>query len=168
MNNPLEKLLEWRLENIIERFDINLENFHYRTLFQVRKNQWDILNQKLLSCGYITEEDNIFNSCYYVIKNIVWKNIINYVLIENKCHVHMLWNGYTIEYGRCEKYSYMVRDLILNINTRDRIKTKKNLNILYSTIIHYLLLLNEIVSHNLIVDLTNILNMYIFDVILVI
>ena len=166
MINPLEKLLEWRLAIIIERFGININNFAYDVPYKIRKNKWQILNQKLASCGYFTSQES--NTCYYAIKNIVWKNIINYELTQSKCHVHMLWNKNKTEHDRCKKYGYIYTNLILNIGTYNECESRQNLNILYSTIIDYLLLLNEIISHNLIHDLTNILNMYMFDVILVI
>ena len=168
MNNPLEKLLKWRLDNIIEQFDIEMDNFNWGVSYKVRKNAWKILNQKLVLSGYITLQDSELHGCYYVIKNIIWKNIINYELRDNTCYMHMLWNKYKKTYAIHTKKQILLRATILNIDTDNKIESKKNLKRLHSTMIHYLLLLNEIILHNLIHDLTNILNMYIFDVILVI
>ena len=168
MINPLEKLLRWRFYNIIEKLDINMDNFDYSALYQVRKNALKILNQKLISCGYVTLEESKLYGCYYIIKNIIWKNIISYELTQTKCYVHMLWNKNKTKHDRCGKYGYIVTNLIFNIDTYNSYESSKNLKILYATIIQYLLLLNKIISRYLLNDLTTILNMYIFDVILII
>ena len=167
MNNPLEKLLKWRLNNIIEQFNIDIYNFSLGSPYQKRKNEWNILNQKLVSHGYITLEESNIYGCYYVIKNIVWKNIINYELTQNKCHMHMLWIKYNAIYPILSTKGYLYHNIILNIDTNNSTESKQNLDKLYSTIIDYMLLLNRIIRHNLIIDLANILNMYIFDIILI-
>ena len=163
MNNPLEKLLRWQFYNIIEKLDINMDNFDYSALYKVRKNALKILNQKLISCGYVTLEESKLYGCYNIIKNI-----ISYELTQTKCYVHMLWNKNKTKHDTCGKYGYIVTNLIFNIDTYNSNESSQNLKILYSTIIQYLLLLNKIISRYLLNDLTNILNMYIFDVILII
>ena len=113
-------------------------------------------------------EENIIPDCYYVIKNIIWKNIINYNIIDNKFHVYMLWTKKLQINYTTNIVPFLNRHIILNKNISYTDKSNDNLDMLYSIIINYLLLLEPIILNYLIVDLSYVLKKYMFDVILMI
>ena len=168
MNNPIEKILEWRLDQLFHKLDFDIKNIALTITVDERNKQWKILNQKLVLNGYISLEKSTSYGCYYVIKNIVWKNIINCVIINDMFHVHMLWNKSWQNCGKLVMFPYFNRNLIFNKGTPYDHDSKNNLDTLYSIIINYLLLINPIILNHLISDLSNILKKYMFDVMLII
>ena len=108
------------------------------------------------------DSDNL--CCYMAIKNIIWKNIINYRATEFDYYTHMIHTGYkctTPLYGTPCLYS----ETLLNANN---INSNNYLDILQQKIINCLLLLDEIIIQYLIGDLLHITKMYIFDAWLII
>ena len=168
MINPLEKILERRFDTLFQKLDFDVNNIILNTSIADSNKQWIILNQKLVLHGYVTSEESMINGCYYVIKNIIWKDIINYIIQDNIVHIHMIWTKNIQNYEKTIMFPYFNRGLILNKSTKYSGKSMDNLNMLYSIIINYLLLLNPIVLNHLISDLSNVLKKYMFDVMLVI
>ena len=95
---------------------------------------------------------------------MIWKNIINYEIVENKMRTYMLYNNYISEY-RITIYPINY-DALLNMY--DGGTSLDNMFIMHNTIINYFLLLTGIVMSNLISDLLWITKLYVFDVMLII
>ena len=153
--NPIYLLVEYRLNNFMIDFDFKERNgFTYISRCKEMK-------QKLISYGYIT--DNL-NYCFAAIKHMIWKNIINYEIVENKMRVHMYYNNYISEYPI--KIYYIYHDSLLNINDDGR--SLDNMDIMHDIIINFFLLVDNVVMSNLIPDILSIMKLYVFDVMLMV
>lgn len=161
----IKKLVKLRLESLIREFDINMENFNIGSA--KTEQNWLALEEKIIPSNYVTIEKNSGRKCILIIHNIIWKNIIKYELIENKWHTHMLHSNYrSFGYIRT-KFLSMNYDYLLKINS-DKDTYNYNNNKLQNLIINYLMLINPIILKYLIIDLSNIIKMYMFDVIITI
>ena len=151
--NPIFLLVEYRLNNFMVGFDFkDLHAFTYNPKCEEMK-------EKLISYGYtIDTHPYDLNFCLYAIKHMIWKNIINYEIVENKMRTHMLYNNYISEY----------RITIYPINYDALLNMYDGGTSLDNTIINYFLLLTGIVMSNLISDLLWITKQYVFDVMLII
>ena len=169
----IEKLIEIRFYNFIREFDIIITDFDTYSQINKRKNSWDILKQKLIKSGYATNEYDIID-CYLLIINMLLKNIITNEIIDDhdKWHTFMPYNGYsTITLALPSFTPYLSYKAVLG---KSNIKYNpyypehwENCTILQTKIINYIMLLDILVTENMIYDLAHILKAYIFDVILV-
>ena len=166
--NTINLLVVWRFENFIKKFDIKIKNFSRQVSLRDRKVAWLQLKQKLILHKYVTVDSDIL-CCYMAIKNIIWKNIINYKATYGVYYTHMIHSGYKCDtplYGTPCLYVEALLNAS-NINSNN-INSNNNLDILQQKIINYLLLLDEIIVKYLILDLLHISKMYIFDAWLII
>ena len=160
----IKKLVEWRLESLIREFDINMKNFSMSA--PMREQNWSLLGEKIIPRDYITSEKNIGRICILIIHNIIWKNIVTYKFEGNEWHSHMLHINYTSNYTFVTYNVSMTRDYLLKNYIASR--SYENNEKLENIIINYLMLINPIITEFLIVDLSNIIKMYMFDAILTI
>ena len=161
----IEKLVKIRFDNFILEFDISISDLTIYNI-NIRKNNWDIVKQKLIKRGYVTKEVDAFD-CYLVIKNIIWKNITSYEIIDNQWHIYMYHNAFTyinqIYHCLTPVLSYKIA---LGIHSSYYLKQKNNCDILQTKIINYIMVLDTLVTQHMISDLVNMIKMYIFDVML--
>ena len=160
----INKLVERRLKCLIREFDINMKNFSFKSLM-IEQN-WLLLGEKIIPRDYITTKKNISHLCILIIHNIIWKNIINYELIERKWHCHMLYIDYKSSYTLSTKI-YMSNSFLLKHTILPDMVHKNNQKIQNITI-NYLMLSDTIITEFLIHDLSNIIKMYMFNAILTI
>ena len=166
----IEKLVERRLDNFIKEFDIDMNCFSVTSTNNTIKINWHKLTQKLIEYGHVTNHSHTFN-CYYVIKNIVWKNILFYDITNEKIHLNMYHNNYQIitpifRY-HMHTYPFLSREDILNRNRDFYSMLIDNCTKLQTKIINYIMLLDILVTEYMINDLAYIFKMYIFDVMLI-
>ena len=162
--NPIRLLVEWRFDNFVKEFNMSgfmasSENFFI--------DNGDALKQKLTVFGYtidINEDSTVINSCYCFIKNIIWKNIINYENILDMIHVTMIHINYKDKYITKK---YRINKNIL-LNQSRHFSTDNYISKMHNIIINYILLINDIVTSNLILDLLSINKQYMFDAMLII
>ena len=164
--NPIQLLLEWRTDNIIRDFDINMENFSPTISNTEREKNWKMLKQKLISRGYIIIDKYAPHICYLIIKNIIWKNIIYYEIAQDNYCLCSLYNNcqYRLFYNNSHS-AYFTREGLFR---GDDTKFLDNINILEDIITKYLILLNDIITQYLIPDLSHITKSYMLDSILII
>ena len=95
----IEKLVEIRLNNFIKEYDIDINCFS--TYTNNRKVSWEQLKQKFIKNNLVADDCDAFD-CYLIIKNIVWKNIISYDIINNKWYIYRHHNNWhdVIEFYR--------------------------------------------------------------------
>ena len=165
LENPINLLICYRLEKIINEFDIKMENFSFGTSLNDIKTNWLQLKQKLILHKYVTN-DSDFVSCRVAILNIIWKNIIIHKAIGSSSYCHMIYSGYINCRIHCE-YPSLYKNILLE-KTRNNMESNNNLDILQQKIINNLLLVDQIIIKYLLVDLLHIINMCIFDVWLII
>ena len=162
--HPIEILVQWRYDKFISEFNINIRKFNSNNK---RKENWIKLKEQLISRGNVIDTDS-FIHCYMFIYNIIWKNIINYSVSDiEPCgynwHCHML---YTTP-KKIRKHYYHEPLLQYDILERNNY-AKNNLNIIQNTITTYFKLINTIVGDHLVSDLSKIINICMFDLILMI
>ena len=164
--NPIKLLLEWRINNFIRDFDINMEKFSFMSSRKERKENWIILKQKLFSRGYIMNDTYPTINCYMIIKNIIWKNIIKYENVKDNHYANALWNK-TQHSLLCNTGSFLsiTRAILLDSHIT---KSGDNINILQEIIIKFLILVDNIITQYLIPDLSHITKLYMLDSILTI
>lgn len=161
--NPIYMLVEHRLNNFLIGLDTNN--------FSISKPEKCLaLKLKLISRGYNvgTSVDNL-EMCFCAIKQIIWKNIITYEFVpcqpKNKLYFHMLHNGYK------SSYTLMIEIIVCDtlLGKYELIeKINDNMKIMATTIINYMLLLDDIIMNNLIRDLLCVIKQYMFDAMLII
>ena len=162
--NPIELLLEWRTDKVLRDFDISVKKFGSMTLHKEREENWIILKKKLISRGYIINNDYTAINCYIIIKNIIWKNIIKYKIMTNQCYGYMLYNNH--QYALiCNGHPNISRWILLNTYI---IESRNNIHILQDIIIKFLILLDNIITQHLIPDLSHITKFYMVNSILTI
>ena len=161
----IEKLIELRIDNFIREFDIILTDFDIHSQINMRKKSWEVLKQKLIKQKYATNEYHLLG-CSFVIKNIIWKNIMSCEIINEMQHIYMFHSG--VSYRQLVfRHGIPVLNYKILLGGFYNHEFKNNCDILQTKIINYLLLLDIIVTENMIYDLAHILKEYIFDVILI-
>ena len=163
----IKKFVEIRLYNFLREFDIILAHFDFYSRSDMRKNSWEILKQKLIKQNYATNENDLVD-CRVVIKNIIWKNIMSYEIIDDRCHIYMYYNRYFYAWQvfSCNN-PYLNYELLVNKDMEYTDELKNNCFILQTKIINYMMLLDILVTENMIYDLVPMFKAYIFNVILV-
>ena len=106
--------------------------------------------------------------CTLIIKNIIWKNIISYEIIDDQQHIYMYHNEFRyIHLANRYIEPHLSYDILLGTHMYYNHEKKNNFDILQTKIINYMMLVDIIVRENMIYDLVCIFKMYMFDVILV-
>lgn len=138
-------LLEWRLDSLLEKFNIDL--------LGPRDIIWPCLSKQLVTYKYITDEELVAIYGYWVIKKIIWKGIINYDFISgiNELHTKMLYNNYYDTRRIFTKFPPIEPKYVFNKTFSE---SKENMNNMWDTIITYFILIN-IISADLILDMRN-------------
>ena len=155
--NPIQKLVEWRLNNLISEFNITLNDFVNRGW---NDEIWINIRKKLIYHDDITDSYN-YRFRYCAIKNIIWKNIIIYEFVpHDSININMLYNNYKNRF-KLEPYFGSLRCLILNENGDQSLD---NINKMLNMIINYLLFIDQCIMKYMIFDLSSILKLYFFDV----
>ena len=162
-------MLEIRFDNFIKEFDIDINRFSVYSTDNIRKMAWVLLKQKLLICKYITVEYNTLE-CIVAIKNIIWKNIMNHEIIDQSWHVYMYHNKFQhIQLQTLAPTSdfYLSYYILLNRHWHYNPRINDNCCKLQTKIINYIILVDIVVTENIIYDLAPIIRAYIFDVMLI-
>lgn len=163
----IEKLIEIRFDIFIREFDITITDFDIHSNFIKRKNSWDTLKQKFIKCGYVTNENNAVD-CYYIIKNIMWKNIMAFDVMGDQCCIYMYHNTLSTKYVNFTKIIPCFScETLLGRHNYFIHEQKNNCDILQTKIINYIMLLDILVTEHMISDLVRIFKEYIVDVILI-
>ena len=158
------KLAELRFDNFLKEFNIDTDDFNYNN----RKIKWEELKQKFIKYGYVTKHCD-FIDCYFVIKSIVWKNIVAYSLVDKKLYVIMYHNNYKyISYINYISYPQLFYDELLCKKWYKTLKLKDNCIALQRKIINYITLLDILVSKYMISDLAYPFKNYLFYVMLLV
>ena len=163
----IEKLVELRIDTFIKEFDININYFDFNAIGDIKKVSWEQLKQKFIKCNLVSNNSDVFD-CYCVIKNIIWKNIITYNIIDNKLYMYM--NHYNFRAVRESNYltiGCLSYNILLNKHDYFYPESKYNCTKLETKIINYMMLLDTLVTQYMISDLVYMFKMYIFDVILI-
>ena len=159
---PIGILVRWRYAKFMSEFNINTFKFNHN---DKRKENWIRLKKQLISQNYVTDTDS-FIHCFMVINNIIWKNIINHsvssVGVYNyNWHLHMLYidiEQIKIHYfpePYINKYMLLTNSQIID-----------NLCKMQNIIINYFLLINSIVTSHMISDLSEIIKMHMYNIML--
>ena len=161
----IEKLTKLRFDNFLKEFNIDID-FNIIT-----KINWYELKQKIIEHGYGTNNYNFYD-CFFVIKNIVWKNIVTFDIIDKNLHVNMYHNNYKyiscIYYDFCDSYNSLFCHISHCKTFYENFKLKDNCIILQRKIINYIILLDILVTKYLITDLVYSIKNYMFYVMLLI
>ena len=86
-------MVELRIDTFIKEFDIQISNVDFSLGRNTKKINWETLKQKFIKCNLVINNCTLLD-CYLVIKNIVWKNIINYDVTDNKFTIYMYHNNF--------------------------------------------------------------------------
>lgn len=170
--HPIIKIIKWRFYNFIREFGVDIKTFNFKAYdnyqqdYNHRLKNWNILKQKLIIRGYATEKHNA-RSCYFIIKNIIWKNIINYK-INTYHYLHIPYNSYYFENFACENPFFNKRTIVNKYPDIGSIIINDNLKKIQSVLNNYLLLVEQIIIKYLITDLYDIAKIYMFDAIFII
>ena len=165
----IEKLVKIRFDNFIKEFDVDINCFDEYSRSNVRKMAWVPLKQKLLTQQNITINVTTFD-CYIVIKNMIWRNIIYTKFIDQLWQIHMYYNNFqeTLRLQILDAdITTLSYNMLINKATTYYAIQFENCVILQTKIINYIMLLDIIVTENIIYDLGSIFKKYIFNVILV-
>ena len=168
--NPIEILVKWRIDNLERELNIDINKIGG---FIDKISEWKKIGTNLVFFKYITSNKSEDIWYYYaVMKNIIWKNIINYEIkyytqYQIKClYSHMLYNNYKKTMRIPNDIFYLPYESLLNKND-DLSLLQNNLHIMQLRIIKYLALINKIVTDKLILDLANTIKWYMLDLILI-
>ena len=169
--NPIKYLLDWRLDNFLKEYDIELEDFNKSKHILTRKQSFKHITNQLLPCTSYTSGERIifFNYAVCLIKKIIWKNIINYILKANFIFCNSeLWVTYIYTNHQQIyvpiRWEYMDRDMILN---KYNIESAYNLDKLWVLIISRFMLIDIIIIEHAIFDISNIIKELIYNIILI-
>ena len=161
--NPIEKILEYRLNKI--KIDFNIRE-------DMRFLNWVLLEKQFILRNYITElESNMYSTksyCYWIIKRLIWKGIIDYKLVNNLAVdyaicTNMLYHEYFKTEKCCGIYNRLVKSYLLNKNWDD---SEHNLRNLWNLIINYFMLIDTIVGKYMVSDLDILVKQYMYGIIL--
>ena len=161
----IEKLVALRIAKIMREFDIIMTDYGIYSPLEMRKIKWLAIKRKIFRQKYVNDCDMLI---YYLdiknIKNIIWKNIMSYDIINKHYHIYM----YHTAFSHIKPVFRSADDDILNggHNSYNREK-KNNCEILQTKIINYMMLIDILVRDNMICDLSPIFKAHIFDVILI-
>ena len=176
--NPIHKIIQWRLDIFIKEFNIKLEGF---VILEEEISKINMrIRQQLLSSNYITAAEikrHKLDYEYYrmVIKNIIWKNIINYEYIsENKnfdhCTLvtHFLYCNHIRKQkiGRTCYPKLLLTDILNESLFYDHYLTKTNLDHMLNLIINYFILISIISTNYIEFDISNLIKQYIYNIII--
>ena len=179
----IEKLVEMRIDTFLKEFDIDISDFSVTNI--IRKINWETLKRKFIKYNLVTlslegqagvkaefsapaDNHNAYD-CYLVINNIIWKNIMTWLILDNKLYIHMYHNSCQIVRLICYSYyPYLSYDMLLKKNWCDYDigVLKGNCSKLQTKIINYIMLLDILVTEYMISDLVYMFKMYIYDVML--
>ena len=171
--NLIRILVEYRLDNFIKEYDIEIDDFYYPSRDFINNKKWVILKQKMISHNhkYINNvNDELF--CYVTIKNIIWKNIINHEIRQTSVY-KVIFNSFLYNYYHYESMTMfgisINRNLLLNKSSKIiDTKLEDNLNKLQTLVINHIMFIDFIVKKFLISDLLNITKMYMFEALIII
>ena len=162
----IEKLVKLRLDNFIREFnlDISWSNFNY--LNNTRKIFWDRTKQKFIEHNLVNNHCDPYE-CYLVIENNIWKGIMANYIIDDKWHVHMYHNNFRDITELCyDYYPYISYHILLQKKLYKNPMLIDNCTKLQSKIIDYIMLIDILVTENMISDLAYMFKMCIYDVML--
>ena len=163
----IEKLTKLRFDNFLKEFNIDIDDFNHNNT----RVKWEQLKRKFIGSGYISECCN-FIDCFFVIKNIVWKNLITYSFVDKKLHIIMHFNDYkyisSINNNLCDYNVGLSYDIFRCDRWYESYELKDNCIALQKKIINYIILLDILVAKYLICDLVYPIKNYMFYVMLLI
>ena len=162
----IEKLVKIRIDTFLKEFDIDISDLALTD--NIRKINWETLKRKFIKYNLVTNNHNAYD-CYLVINNIIWKNIMTWLILDNKLYIHMYHNSCQIIKLICYNYyPYLSYDMLLKKNWCDYDigVLKDNCSKLQTKIINYIMLLDIFVTEYMISDLVYMFKMYIYDVML--
>ena len=153
--NPIQILVKWRFHCLLKKLGIDWPN--------LPKNIWPELGKKLVIHNYISDEESVAYYGYWIIKNIIWKGIINYDFIFGikEVHVNMLYINYHEECSISTRFLELQPAHPSNKNFK---KSIKNMHSMWNTIINYFMLIS-IISEDLILDVRNEIKNWLYHVI---
>ena len=170
--NPIEYLLDWRLDSFLKKYNVRLEDFSTSKDISVRKLLFkNIAKQLLPKKSYSdSERKKYINYGYWLIKNVIWKNITSYTLtpIDNSDECELCITRIYSNHQETfipTNWKYMDREMILN-RTKRNIYSDDNLNKLLNLIINYFMLIDIIITEFALADLCNIVKQLIYHTVL--
>ena len=159
---PIGILVSWRYDKFRSEFNINTPQFNDN---DNRKENWVKLKQQLILQNYVTDADS-FIDCYTVINNIIWKNIINYSVSNVRVKTYN-WNYHMLHTDKRQTLihyfpePYLGKDIqYTNESIIDNLCKMQNI------IINYFLLIKIIAETHMIFDLSEIINMHMYNIML--
>lgn len=171
--NPIEYLLDWRLDSFLKKYNVRLEDFSTSKDISVRKLLFkNIAKQLLPKKSYSdSERKKYINYGYWLIKNVIWKNITTYTLrpFDNSeeceiCITRIYSNQQEIFVSI--NWNSFDRNSILNRSYCNTF-SKDNLDKLWYLIINHFMLIDTIIIEHALSDLTNIVKELIYNMILI-
>ena len=176
--NPINHLLEWRLDIFLKKYNIDLNDFCESEKYLARTYALRNIAKQLVPCNSCnnSERKKYINYGFWLIKGVIWKNIINYTLIvdtnsyECKLCITRIYNNQRVTINAINR-KWMNRDILLNKlytgsfsdDTVDKL-SYDNLNKLWFLIISYLMLTDAIIT---ISDISNIIKELIYNIMLI-
>lgn len=162
----IQRLVEWRLDKFLIEFDINIEDFNFMLKDKVRLQSWKKLQQRMVNyntgkCSY---------TCYFVILNIIWKNIIKFDYYdldnEHRFHIHMLYTNYRDRVLNKKKSIASLNRKFLLCKKIYALESNENSDIIQKRIINYIFLIDQFSTEKLILDLVKKIKMCMLDIML--
>lgn len=170
--NPIQHLLDWRLDIFLKEYNIKLELFNKSIDISKRKQIFKNIAKQLTPCNFYsdTERKNYINYGFWIIKNVIWKNITSYTLtpIDNSDECELCITRIYSNHQETfipTNWKYMDREMILN-RTKRNIYSDDNLNKLLNLIINHFMLIDIIITEFALADLCNIVKQLIYHTVL--
>ena len=176
--NPINHLLEWRLDIFLKKYNIDLNDFCASEDYRTRAHALRNIAKQLVppnSCNNI-ERKKYINYGFWLIKGVIWKNIINYTLIVDtnsyKCKlcITRIYNNQQVTIDAINR-KWINRDILLNkmyagcfSDDAENKFSDDNLNKLWFLIISYFMLTDAIIT---ISDISNIIKELIYNIMLI-
>ena len=148
----IEKLVRLRIDSFQKEFDIDINDFAVTN--NIRKMCWRSLKPKLLTHKYITSEYDLYD-CFLAIINIIWRNIMTYKIIDQSRCLYMYHNNFrdTVLLSEINTDVPHLCSMVLFNRYTNYPAQWNNCYVLQTKIINYIMLLDILVTENMINDL---------------
>lgn len=152
------KLVEWRYEQLLKVFDFNNIPMFSRITNHIN------LSNKLVALKYISYDEKVlYNGCvYWLIKRLIWHDIINYELDKNEVLIKYLYYPYN-EKMISIPYEFYSKECLLNYGNTINIRNSNNMQQLIIT--YYMLI--DVIMNDLIIDMCYEMKKQIYNLMLI-
>ena len=166
--NSIKYLLDWRLDNFLKEYNIDLDDFDQSKDLDLRLQAFKNIAKQLVprtSCNDI-ERKKYINYGLWLIKSAIWKNITSYTFTvdtnSDKCNLYItrIYSNHRETFVP-NNSTFMDRNMLLN---KCNFFSNDNLNKLWYLIISYFMLIDAII---ILSDLSNVVKELIYNIMLI-